>query len=1027
LSADGTKTLQGSILGFDPSVFVENITDPADPDYKTGFRAYGYWGFQRSSAAQLDQNTMWSVRPGAKIIPYFMPAGDGYGKLRHPDTIAYPCIYPDENLGAFNFFEASSIRKVGNKYVTIYSGYSGPDYGISSSNSALRYAYGDSPLGPWRSGGVLVDSRAPVPNKDGFNLQTSNAGHNTHGSIEQINGQWYVFYHRPPRGFGYARQAMVAPIKVEYDEKPVSEGGKVSVRAFDPYAKDNLWTAADTQGNEYKGAEVTSEGFHIFGLDLYQYYSAGIACYLSDVGLQQDSWDIWDNSAPLANIKNGNIIGYKYFGFGGLNKDTLGLKTFEGTKKGNNTAFNLFLAPKTAKTFKINVWLDGPWGNDTWQGTKIGEIIVPTNSAQEVTQFTIDVSKHVDNLDKKHAIFLVAESEDADNLCDIFGLGFSSKEKQIVRPVPPTVNISINDKAIDLPATPVRSTNKNGIVGYDIYETTCEIPSGTTAIPVVSATANNPEVNVSVTQASSVRGKAAVKFDYNGVVKTYHVLFIPTITTAQNPVIFADVPDMSMMRVGDTYYMSSTTMHANPGVPIMKSKDLVNWEIVNYAYPTLADIDETNLANGKHAYGKGSWASCIRYHNGTYYVSTFAQTTGKTYIYTTTDIENGTWTERSFRPSLHDHTLFFDDDGTIYMIYGNGRLNIVELEKDLTGIKNETNRVLIENASAPAGTNIMLGAEGSQLFKINGKYYLFNITWPRGGMRTVVVHRADKITGSYEGRLAFQDLGVAQGGIVDTPDGRWYAYLFRDYGSAGRIPYLVPMTWEDGWPVIGVNGKVPETLDLPASKGLMPGIVASDEFSRKPGEPALPLVWQWNHNPDNSLWSVSQRRGYLRLTAGRIDTDFLSARNTLTQRTIGPVCSGTTSLDVSGMKDGDVAGLSLLQKNYGLVGVKVTGKTKSIFMVNAGTGQALEQAAFPLLQKTVFFKIECDFQEMKDTAYFYYSLDGKTWHPIGGPLKMTYSMPHFMGYRFGLFNYATKYTGGFVDFDFFEYKNNINN
>ena len=154
-----------------------------------------------------------------------------------------------------------------------------------------------------------------------------------------------MFYHRPPRGFGFARQAMVAPIQVEWDEKPVAKGGKVSIRAYDPYAKNRIWTAKDKQGNEYKGAEVTSEGFHIFGLDPYQYYSAGIACYLSDIRLQQDAWDIWDNHAPITGVKNGNIIGYKYFGFGGLKKDQLGLKAFEGTKKGNQTAFNLFLTP----------------------------------------------------------------------------------------------------------------------------------------------------------------------------------------------------------------------------------------------------------------------------------------------------------------------------------------------------------------------------------------------------------------------------------------------------------------------------------------------------------------------------------------------------------------------------------------------------------------------------------------------------------------------------------------------------------
>ena len=202
---------------------------------------------------------------------------------------------------------------------------------------------------------------------------------------------------------------------------------------------------------------------------------------------------------------------------------------------------------------------------------------------------------------------------------------------------------------------------------------------------------------------------------------------------ARNPVIFADVPDMSMIRIGDTYYMSSTTMHMSPGVPIMKSKDLVNWHIVNYAYDVLDTVDALALDNGKSTYGRGSWASCIRYHNGIYYVSTFAQTTGKTYIYTTKDIEKGPWKAVSFKPTYHDHSICFDDDGRIYMIYGVGKLKIVELREDLSGVKPETDRVLIENASLPAGTNIGLGAEGSQFFKVNDKYYLFNITWPTGG------------------------------------------------------------------------------------------------------------------------------------------------------------------------------------------------------------------------------------------------------------------------------------------------------
>jgi len=495
--------------------------------------------------------------------------------------------------------------------------------------------------------------------------------------------------------------------------------------------------------------------------------------------------------------------------------------------------------------------------------------------------------------------------------------------------------------------------------------------------------------------------------------------FLVQAQLTQNPIIFADVPDMSIVRVDDNYYMSSTTMHMVPGVPIMKSKDLVNWTLINYACNTLGDVDALTLNNGKNAYGRGSWASCIRYYNDTFYISSFSSTTGKTYIWSTKDIEKGPWNEISFSPSFHDHSLVFDDDGRVYLIYGNKKIILVELNADLSGVKpGGINQVIVENSSAPSGPESGLG-EGSQLFKVNGKYYLFNITWPRGGMRTVVIHRADNITGPWEGRLAFQDLGVAQGGMVDTPDGKWYAYLFRDFGSVGRIPYIVPIKWDDGWPVIGVNGKVPETLDLPSSKGLIPGIVASDEFRRKNGDPKLPLVWQWNHNPDNNLWSVTARKGFLRFTTGRIDTLFVQARNTLTQRTFGPECSGSTLIDISNMKEGDFAGLALLQRKFGQVGIRFINGTKSIVMVNAQTGKPVEAQSVPLVQKKVYLKVECNFRERVDLANFFYSLDGRSWTPIGTQLKMEYSMPHFMGYRFGLFNYSTKNPGGYVDFDWF--------
>lgn len=495
---------------------------------------------------------------------------------------------------------------------------------------------------------------------------------------------------------------------------------------------------------------------------------------------------------------------------------------------------------------------------------------------------------------------------------------------------------------------------------------------------------------------------------------------------AQNPLIYADVPDMAMLRVGNTYYMSSTTMHMNPGVPIMKSTDLVNWELVNYAYETLEDDnDRLNLDNGKNDYGRGSWASCLRLHKGIYYLSTFSGTTGKTYIYSTKNIEKGPWKKVVLNHSYHDHSILFDDDGKVYLVWGAGKLEIIELKKDLSGVKEETKRVLIENASAPAGNNIMLNSEGSQLFKFNGKYYLFNINWPRGGMRTVIIHRADNINGPWEGKVGLQDQGVAQGGLIDTPDGRWFSYLFRDAGGVGRIPYLVPVKWEDGWPLLGENGKVPKTLDLPASKGLIPGIVNSDEFKRKKSDAALPLVWQWNHNPDNSLWSVRERKGYLRLKTARIDSSFVQAKNTLTQRTIGPESSAATLIEVSKMKDGDLAGLCLLQKEFGLIAVKIENGAKKIVMMDAVKGISKEIASVALNQDKVYFKAECDFKNNADKGKFYYSLDGKNWINIGNTIKLPYTLPHFIGYRFGLFSYATKNVGGYADFDYFHIDDKI--
>ncbi len=506
LTPDGTQCVPGSLIDFDPSVFVETITDKRDKDYDRGFRAYVYYGFRHSTAFELDPDNMYAVRPGTEIHDYFIPASERYGEIRDPEGTEYPALYKDQNPGDFNFFEASSIRKVGNKYIMVFSGYSGPDYGLGSTNSALRYAYGDSPLGPWRSGGVLVDSRGVVPNHDGSQLTTTNAAHNTHGSLQEINGQWYVFYHRPPRCFGNARQAMVAPVKITWDKKKVADGGQVHITAYDPYAKNNEWTAAASDGTEYKGAEVTSEGFQIFGLPPYRYYSAGIACYMTGNDWLQDNHDVWHDGMDLKDITDGGIVGFKYFGFGGLDKDAKGVKAFRGTLPGDGTRLSLNLTPDTKQGFRIRVMLDGPYANDTWHGREIAVVDVPAGTPKEARSYEVAVPG-VEGLKGKHAIYLVAEGPDCK--FTLHGIGFAKEGMQCTPPAVPSVEIYADGKKLNIPATPVRCTNANGLTDAIRYQLYAPI-TDSSKLEVKSDGAIDIEIG------KITDGRATIKCSYNG-------------------------------------------------------------------------------------------------------------------------------------------------------------------------------------------------------------------------------------------------------------------------------------------------------------------------------------------------------------------------------------------------------------------------------------------------------------------------------------------------------------------------------
>ena len=878
--------------------------------------------------------------------------------------------------------------------------------------------------------------------------------------------------------------------------------------------------------------------------------------------------------------------------------------------------------------------------------------------------------------------------------------------------------------------------------------------------------------------------------------------------TFTNPVMYADVPDVDVIRVDDAYYMVSTTMHLSPGCPVMKSTDLVNWETVSYTYDILDDGDKFALRNGESDYGNGSWAASIRHYNGKYYVSFASLSTGKTYIFSTTDVENGTWHRSEFNGYLHDVSLLTTQDDGMYVVYGSGTARCRPVYEDENGDITLGDEVTLieytglDNDGNPVNGPVSYISEGIHAYEIGDYYYLFMIQWPTGGRRQEVCWRASSLDGPWESRKVFDsglefdgqmdNAGVAQGGVVQAADGSWYAMLFQDHSSVGRIPVLVPVTWEDGWPVFGdENGQAPVEMDLPGTYTGEKDIVVSDEFyngqphsfaadnssvstaadtaaqnaaaveaqptadqeaermelivnggfedgtenwavqeaatltpvdedgntvllvsdrtstasgpkqlltgkvhagqtiyvsarvrydegpdtrlfhismqnnadgnlwdgidnagsatakrgewttitgsytipndadlsyssifvetnwtpeqdpdtdlidfyvddvsvtveveepdygiivnggfengsepwavqeastleivteeafsgsysakisdrtntasgpkqiltgqliqgqkvqvsakvkyndgpasktfnfciqcgdwrgidvvgsvtaqkgqwatitgtytipndadmsyvgcfietawtaapdptndlfdfyvddvsvvvlpdEKEPVEPGenddngsyLDLAWQWNHNPNNNDWSLTQRNGFLRLTTGTKAKNILEARNTLTQRTYGPTCSGNVALEIAGMKNGDVAGLAAFQQRYGYVGVKMENGTKYLVMTKTESdsdpnGTEVERVALDNGVNRVYLRVDFDYTQRKDQATFFYSLDGAAWTQIGNTLQMAYTMPHFMGYRFGLFNYATQTTGGYVDFDYF--------
>ncbi len=503
------------------------------------------------------------------------------------------------------------------------------------------------------------------------------------------------------------------------------------------------------------------------------------------------------------------------------------------------------------------------------------------------------------------------------------------------------------------------------------------------------------------------------------------------VTSYTNPVINADAPDPSMTRCGDDFYLVSTTMHMMPGAPVMRSRDLVHWETVSYVFDTLNDTPKYNMEGGT-VYGRGQWATSIRYHNGKFYVLFSPNDQPySAYIYSSTDPATDKWTLVSRTPHFHDASLFFDDDGRVYVFSGTGSLQ--ELKSDLSGVKEGGVKMqLFERDAEETGL-----LEGSQVVKHDGKYYLLMISWPRNSKRRQVCYRADQITGPYEKKVILEDnyAGfpyVGQGCLVDDKNGNWYAVIFQDRGAIGRVPLLMPCRWIDGWPMLGdENGKVPAHGETPLKPApVAQRIVEGDDF----GNAKLKMNWQWNHNPLNEYWSLTDRPGYLRLRTNRLAGNLYAARNTLTQRMEGPACKGVVSFDLSQMKDGDVAGFAAFNGHSGLLSVVREGDKKYLTMstnvVNLSDREkailnveAVEQGRVELTQDIVYLRIDGDFHLNQDIATFYYSLNNKQWTKIGKDFKMQFDYRKlFMGTRFAISNYATKEAGGYVDVDFFDYE-----
>jgi beta-xylosidase len=492
----------------------------------------------------------------------------------------------------------------------------------------------------------------------------------------------------------------------------------------------------------------------------------------------------------------------------------------------------------------------------------------------------------------------------------------------------------------------------------------------------------------------------------------------PPSSTFSNPPLWDDLADGDIIRVGDVYYYTASTMHYSPGAPILRSYDLVHWEYAGHAVPNL-DFDNNayNLSGGR-AYVKGIWASAFNYRksNSTYYWLGCTEF-NRTYIYTASAVD-GTWSKRAkLNTCYYDAGLLIDDNDTMYVAYGNSNISVAQLSSDgLSQVRSQ------QVFSTPSSVGTL---EGARFYKRGGYYYIW-LTRPANGQ---YVLRSTSPFGPYEMKQVLLNMsgpisggGVPhQGGMVQTAAGQWYYMAFQDAFPGGRVPVLAPINWSsDGWPSVQtVNGgwgssyaypnvpRPPRTVKSPGGTDTFAGSKLGPE-------------WEWNHNPDTSKFSVNNG---LTLQAATVTSDLYSARNTLTHRILGPTSTATTELNFGSMRDGDRAGMVLLRDSSAWIGIRKDGSTTRLSMTTgltmssswATTGTGYEAAGVNLTSDRVWLRIKADIRPNgTKLASFWYSTNGTSFTQLGPNFTMGTAWQFFMGHRFGIFNYATKSLGGSV-------------